>query len=244
MTPRNDQDLYEVVTEIITSGLVQIEILPLADEDFLYCSEEAAVALSKPSLIRCFVVARTIFFRPESPCGDRFRASAILLLWDPNHISAANVRRKYISNGGKHANLVKQELMFLASLLTSPLPKHPKSSVLWAHRRWLHDLVQNCEEEMRIVFKAAEQHSRNYYAWNYARSLHEATSQDGSINQTKKWCFMHPRDISGWAFLAWLLRRQNRPTESAEIRAEVQTFCTKYSWQGESVSWFCEASCQ
>lgn len=29
---------------------------------------------------------------------------------------------------------------------------------------------------------------------------------EDSVAEVQKWCFAHPRDISGWAFLAFLLR--------------------------------------
>ena len=79
---------------------------------------------------------------------------------------------------------------------------------------------------------AAERHPRNYYAWDYARqALGLISSQPldanngtaerrggaepdkkrlvvaaGSVRAVQAWCFRHPRDISGWAFLEFLLR--------------------------------------
>lgn len=78
--------------------------------------------------------------------------------------------------------------------------------------------------------KAGDRHPRNYYAWFYARQLLTALStgeilpsparQIGkhqidasrmyqiaaiSIFPVQKWCLAHPRDISGWTFLEYLL---------------------------------------
>lgn len=78
--------------------------------------------------------------------------------------------------------------------------------------------------------KAGDRHPKNYYAWSYARQLLTALStgeilpspahQIGkhqidptrmnqiattSILPVQKWCLAHPRDISGWTFLEYLL---------------------------------------
>lgn len=79
--------------------------------------------------------------------------------------------------------------------------------------------------------KAGDRHPKNYYAWSYARQLLTALSTgeilpssparqigkhqiDGkrmnkiaatSVFQVQKWCLAHPRDISGWTFLEYLL---------------------------------------
>lgn len=78
--------------------------------------------------------------------------------------------------------------------------------------------------------KAGDRHPKNYYAWSYARQLLIALStgeilpssarQIGkyqidatrmnqiaaiSIFPVQTWCLAHPRDISGWAFLEYLL---------------------------------------
>ena len=79
--------------------------------------------------------------------------------------------------------------------------------------------------------KAGDRHPKNYYAWSYARQLLIALStgeilpssparQIGkhqvdatrmsqiaatSVFQVQRWCLAHPRDISGWTFLEYLL---------------------------------------
>lgn len=67
-----------------------------------------------------------------------------MLLWDPNHVTAINFRKRCLlslrGEGGEGAGLekaVRDEMWFLASLVTSPLVKHTKSSTLWGHRLWL-----------------------------------------------------------------------------------------------------------
>lgn len=98
--------------------------------------------------------------------------------------------------------------------------------------------------------RAGERHPRNYYAWNYARQLLATLSERsedstaelarGSVEVVKKWCLGHPRDVSGWAFLAFLLGRVDRVgAEGGErVVRETRAFVRKFQWRGESVEWF------
>ena len=78
------------------------------------------------------------------------------------------------------------------------------------------------EREMGIVLLAGGKHLGNYYAWNYARDTlallqsfpptdicgDVAVQLTGTVLEgVKKWCFQHPRDVSGWTFLASILDR-------------------------------------
>lgn len=153
-------------------------------------------------------------------------ATAVLLLMDPEHLTAANARKRALlrcsssaaaaappvpGGGGSAeqqreaapasstlAGRVARERRLVDSLLTSPLHRHAKSPILWAHRRWLLRQQEawrrqrrrkgdgRTEEEaaqgddgaedvgahlQNVVMVAAERHPRNYYAWNHARWL-------------------------------------------------------------------------
>ncbi|MCJ1468638.1 hypothetical protein MMC07_007267 [Pseudocyphellaria aurata] len=123
-----------------------------------------------------------------------------------------------------------QSLTGTSTNTTRPTPHqfHSSTATLWS-------------SELAVILKAGERHPRNYYSWDYARQLLDtlASSEDASfdngkralanpememrkclaensIAEVQKWCFAHPRDISGWAFLAFLLREMRchgaRPT--------------------------------
>ena len=120
--------------------------------------------------------------------------------------------------------------------------------------------------ELIIVMKAGERHPRNYYAWEYARQLFSSVRSKHSelaeeslwemgllrdgVRLAHRWCLMHPRDISGWAFLVFLLEQLrhrghdigNRKELGVElgifISMETQEFAKKYAWKGESIDWF------
>ena len=258
----------------------------------------------------------------QSGDGSRYiaalRATRVLLLWDPNHITAANFRKRHLlscsqsreatipncSQSTTYApadpaatfrSLLHSELSFLTSLFTSPLPKAPKASTLWANRLWLlrsfledvlvlsqQEQVNRTEPEvdfpgksadegadanpeaksavmgskslqkgeaslsstksalqdlytieLQIVMRAADRHPRNFYAWGYARALftylinlsftpspspNKETPPNNSpilsislalsaLPRTHSWCMTHPRDISGWTFLVFLIQQ-------------------------------------
>ena len=77
-------------------------------------------------------------------------ATQLMLLHDPEHITAANARKRYLRDlletcsghsGTPSTHMldeyIRKEIWLLDSLQTSPLMKHTKSSTLWQHRRWL-----------------------------------------------------------------------------------------------------------
>ncbi len=325
-------------------------------------------------------------------------ATRVLLLWDPNHTTAANFRKKHLVSlsprlSRSHSSLsvssvpklqstfapaaptaaflslLRSELSFLSSLVTSPLPKAPKASTLWAHRLWLvrsfhadilmlfqqerwegrgpegdvgvdewivksaepntaeqdtgaaeekilgrggeiagsaHSTLQHLYmTELHIVMRAGERHPRNYYAWGYARALfafiltirssspnHHIPSSSFSafpsdsapksesesaastalplvlsvLRLTHNWCMAHPRDISGWTFLIFLIQKLgsidvpsgNGSTAETTVgdvdrdgsmqgaaRSEVNRIlhatkeaAKRFHWRGESVKWF------
>ena len=65
----------------------------------------------------------------------------------------------------------------------------------------------------------------------------------------KGWCFLHPRDVSGWSFLVWLLEEQVKILGCGsggegmvrDIVMETEAFVAKYEWKGESIDWFLKA---
>lgn len=72
----------------------------------------------------------------------------VMLLFDPNHTTAANERKRklqllfepgFLPSTSLIDVLIRKELWLLDSLHTSPLARHTKSPTLWHHRRWLID---------------------------------------------------------------------------------------------------------
>lgn len=81
---------------------------------------------------------------------------------------------------------------------------------------------------MRVVMRAGEVGGGNYWGWEYGRGVYRGGGwkekggggkEGGEKERVKmgegevleavtKWCFLHPRDVSGWAFVVFLLREK------------------------------------
>ena len=160
--------------------------------------------------------------------------------------------------------------------------KQAKSSWVWAHRMWIlqtfpmtvcnglpgersngntanEGIGAWVKKELQIVMIAGERHPRNYYAWNYARGVIRTSmrtlSNEGweeCVRMIHQWCLMHPRDVSGWAFLVFLLdqsdlfaatdRSLNADETVEDVFTKTIDFVRKFGWRGESVEWFLDAA--
>ena len=117
-------------------------------------------------------------------------------------------------------------------------------------------------EELGVVMRAGERHPRNYYAWQYARVLFRIVEEkmrgvegwSGLLGETvgrvKGWCLLHPRDISGWGFLMFLMQvvegggGDEARQEVQRVVRETWEWVRKYEWKGESVEWFLKGVAQ
>ncbi|KAL9629822.1 MAG: hypothetical protein Q9204_005056 [Flavoplaca sp. TL-2023a] len=160
--------------------------------------------------------------------------------------------------------------------------KQAKSSWVWTHRMWILQTFPMAvcnglpgegsngytadegidawiKKELQIVMIAGERHPRNYYAWNYARGVIQISmrtlSGDGweeCMRTIHQWCLTHPRDISGWAFLVFLIDQRdlfagtdeslNADQMVEDVFVKTIVFVRKFGWRGESVEWFLGAA--
>lgn len=171
--------------------LLDIEILGPSHElpqGVHVLTEANAVAVPKFNILRAFLPAYIIFqsyLQCQNETWDEvIRATSVILLLDPEHMTAANARKRYIQHikvtkAEKLENVLKTELYFTESLLTGRLHRHTKSPTLWGHREWLVKLCTARQQPVdglattleRLIFISAERHPRNYYAWCHARFL-------------------------------------------------------------------------
>lgn len=187
--------------------VVEIEVLPPAiapPDGSLILEDGLCIGVPKKVLAAAFVVACSVFFekRVEADKDSVQRAldaTRIILLFDPEHLMAANFRRLQLHSlplfcldqNMEDARPVHLELNFLDSILTSPLHRQSKSPTLWNYRAWIMgsfdpwywmsrsmpqdvartSLSDNFIREWGIILKSAERHPKNYYAWQYARRL-------------------------------------------------------------------------
>ncbi|KAK7414023.1 hypothetical protein QQZ08_012555, partial [Neonectria magnoliae] len=223
--------------------------------------DENAIAIPKLRLVQGFIVARRILRahlqgKHDGSIQVVLRATAVILLMDPEYLTAANTRKRLlqrrIHDKDDVMTYLKNEKYLVDSLLTSRLHRHTKSPTLWSHRRWLMEqfkiqgLDVKVEDDLkRVVMVSGERHPRNYYAWCHARYLISTVSPESqthvetmskAITAVKKWSFGHHDDISGWQFLTFLLEKHQAETQP--------TFCAtlqlaeSFRWRNESVWYF------
>ncbi|KAF2794916.1 protein prenylyltransferase [Melanomma pulvis-pyrius CBS 109.77] len=189
---------YDALSEFFSvheDEVVEIEILPPAIQptDGLLMMDGLNVGVPKKILVLAYVKARQLFFASIQVDGTSLQAldaSRVMLLFDPEHITVANFRKRRILNikaeaPGQFIQVVIRELVFINSILTSPLHRQSKSPTLWHHRAWLlgmlipiklidasgEQLLAFARAELDAVLKSGEWHPKNYYAWQYARRL-------------------------------------------------------------------------
>jgi len=308
--PHNPSEtLYATLTAFLStnaSSTLSLEVLPSSHPTIL--QDGLNLAIPKKALIQCFLIARKTFLSNSADTPSIDLATKVLLLYDPEHLSAANWRKRNITAlavdwtpASKHAQSTWEEdrrmqhqqalhadLTFTTTLLTSPLPKHPKSPTLWSHRHWL---ISNhlpsvlsspppptstlpitpppaptnlspisifIHSELTTILTAASRHRANYHAFHYGRCLISSLPSprtnchpqplmgadlEALVEKVRKWCLAHPRDISGWGFLVWLLRwgvdGEARWRSVVDGNMEkVEEFVQAVGWKGASVEWF------
>ncbi|RDA84956.1 hypothetical protein CP532_1736 [Ophiocordyceps camponoti-leonardi (nom. inval.)] len=250
----NHVAVFEDIAAVLSlPTLLEIEILGYSHYDNdapSFMRDGNAIAIPKLRLVQAFIQARRIFVAYTR--GDHvvtgkpiLEATAVMLLFDPEHLTAANTRKRLVSND---AISIAREKLFVDSLLTSRLHRHSKSPNLWTHRRWLMSRMRKrgldadlAEDFRNVILISAERHARNYYAWSHARYLIEPM-EPGSVSwscilaQTIKWCRCHHDDVSGWTFLAWLLERW--PAGAKSVLTDVLELTESLRWRNESVWYF------
>lgn len=216
-------ELYKELTEFLgahTGEVLEIEVLPAGfplpwGATLPILQDGPNLGITKKALVQAFLVARDTFFNTlkldtqnEHEAEEAMTATRVILLFDPEHVTAANFRKRRLlslrasqnnTTSESHVD-IRNELVYLESLLTSPLHRHTKSPTLWHHRRWLvmgffdqvchvyntsgSDRTDSRETfealwgaELEVIERSGDRHPRNYYAWAYARWLLECLTE-------------------------------------------------------------------
>jgi len=261
----NSHSAYQAICGLFTSrsneSLLELEILGRSHpfpEGCCVLKDGCAVAVSKLALVQAFLVGRQILrahIDRSAPRKDDelLAATAVMLLMDPEHLTAANTRKRVIqgrilSMGAPDLRIsFEAEKHFLDSLLTSRLHRHTKSPTLWAHLQWLLGAftlagipINGLSDITKVVFIAAERHPRNYYAWSHARFLARTglvVPLEDVLRPVTKWCSQHHTDTSGWSFLYFLLSRIEsfNPAGSRLVLEEAVTLVLSLRLSNESI---------
>ncbi|TLD21107.1 hypothetical protein PspLS_09045 [Pyricularia sp. CBS 133598] len=271
---------YQAIADVLThrplqqlgadqAQLLEIEILGRSHPNppgLHILQDENAVAVPKISLVSAFIEARRRFLQLAQDISRHesqvLEATAVMLLFDPEHLTAANTRKRLLllqasrSSVDDFAPLLSREMWLVDSLLTSRLNRHTKSPTLWGHRRWLVGMcvttwgipIDIYDSFVQVVMVSAERHPRNYYSWGHARylmTLHSSQSKDTNCTghgqeirriteAVKKWVFRHHNDTSGWSFLEHLSRYMSEQEWTATVK-ETAELAMSLRWTGESV---------
>lgn len=261
----NPKESFERISAVLVSSqetYFEIEILPTShvlNQDTCLLQDAGYIGIPKLRLVQAFLYAREILngvlFHNKSIDDDVvMRATAVILLMDSEHLTAANVRKRVLkkgtSSGARRGEDLMRETFLMNSLLSSRLHRHTKSPVLWNHKRWLLRQLRDGETPVRLLHEfekvicvAAERHARNYYAWTYARDViamecASPTQQASSVADSilpivTKWCRLHHQDISGWSFLLHLVMLF--PDKAQGVAEETLSLVEKFKWRNESV---------
>lgn len=257
---------YEAISKALAEHegqhgeLLEFEILgkshPLEQGTFVL-QDGNAIAVSKYGLVQAFFIARKILQRhlsAESTLSSAglLAVTSVVLLMDPEHLTAANARKRLAVSAGAASEerlleAIQRDRFFVDSLLTSRLHRHTKSPTLWSHRRWLvetaarHGTRHNVAESLeKVIMVAGQRHPRNYYAWCHARWLTNNLSegQDGHnfrelLEPAKRWCFRNHTDISGWSYLYFLLAKLDA-ADASSVFEQAAKLAVSLQWTNES----------
>ena len=254
-------DLVSALCPTKTSELLEIEILGKSHALPAGCNvliDGNSIAFPKATVVQGFIVARQLLFKylpglPERQQDVR-NAAAVVLLMDPEHITAANARKRVVQwYRARPAEELKvqltRELLWVDSMLTARLHRHTKSPTLWGHRRWVLEVCRSVgmpydirKDLTNVILVAAERHARNYYAWLHLRwvilnlQLEIPTSREANIegfdgpkllSTIKAWCLRHPEDTAGFSFLLFCLLEYPEPFTGGRQRMEASSSICK-----------------
>lgn len=264
----NRQAVYDDVVKALCSStsseLLEIEILGKSHQlppGYHVLVDGNSIAVPKVAVVQAFTIARPLLFKclPDLPerQQDIRNATAVILLMDPEHITAANARKRVIQTYRKRpaAELkaeLTRELWWLDSMLTARLSRHTKSPTLWSHRRWVIEICQSLQmpydihqDLTSVLLVAAERHPRNYYAWLHMRwlfqishsyvsgselpQIRDTANFDNSklLSTITAWCLRNPADTAGFSFLLFCIFQNPGNLTGGKSRMETSSSICK-----------------
>ncbi|KAI9829762.1 MAG: hypothetical protein M1819_005999 [Sarea resinae] len=269
--------IYKVLTEHLhthRSEILEIEILPsnfpaLGNRPILH--DGTSLAISKGNLVKAFVVARRVFFdasslpakvnpQEEQSHAHQLAATRILLLFDPEHLTAANFCKQYLfalqksilsssspptpAEGSEHqssilVSVVHDELSFLSSLLTSPLARHTKSPTLWYHRFWV---LQNFYAEIRAgCSNGAGRGSRTGFQKTELCRAQQEEILASELDLVMKAGEKHPKNYYAWLYarrlFSFLNSQSLNPVHAVSTRIITKIHTWSLSHPSDTSGW-------
>ncbi|KAJ6593531.1 hypothetical protein B0H19DRAFT_1090809 [Mycena capillaripes] len=250
--------VHSLANILMSSSLLSLEILPGGIEHWLDESPGAAQPttefpflymdgnLGVPKKILYQLYLSALEMLKSEIVANQLDASCVILLANPAHQTALNVRKRLIQSGALSSHA---ELKFSARLLPSSRPSS-KESIQWAHRRWIFHVLypralpdfgpplqgwaygsptdapeippNTIENEFELVSRCCEAYPRNYHAWSYHHFIVQCiyVSLRGS----------HPADSPYLALFAGEFGKLRRWIEShVSDHSAIHQFCSMVS---------------
>ncbi|KAL8666213.1 MAG: hypothetical protein Q9202_001720 [Teloschistes flavicans] len=205
--------------------------------------ENNSIAIPKPLLLQCHLHALSLLFAPPAPVPPtsktlphaappshapisqqhdeeeeeeerKYLATSIILLQEPTHLTAANLRKTHLLALSRHLNpnpsltaAITQELHHLTSLLTSPLYKHAKSSTLWSHRLWILRTFPAQYISTHMHDRGAKggrgggrrRRGARWWGWGVVAAEMDIVMQAGERHARNYYAWNYARDVVRWA---------------------------------------------
>lgn len=239
-----------------------VEVLPeILLNSYQYDPDSGTLGIAKKFLQHAYVEIRQDYTSLSKKLRNRtaneeevsrlLDMTTIVLIETTENLKAINNRKIIVSHYPENQSL-DNEIWFLNILFSSPLQKHTKSPMLWQHRKWiLHqkigrdpshqidDLALFADQEFDIISRAGELHSKNYYAWAYARWLVDTITRQINLPRLAEriyaLCNTHVSDISMWTFLEHVLELNN--DEELSLRYAEETLQNTELYPGHESMW-------
>ncbi|EPS41808.1 hypothetical protein H072_4206 [Dactylellina haptotyla CBS 200.50] len=207
---------------------VQIEYLPFypVPDTHIYI-ESTSIGIPKSSLWKAFQHARVNFFSTLQSLSQANLAassltllstSLVLILHDPEHITALNTRKRLLlslfppqapfpqgPSRGQDMPLTPQtEYTLLTSILTSPLHRHTKSPHLWSHRRWLLTTYPSLKYPPSTSSSSSSSSSRPSISSSSSSKLLKRWARN-EISTILRAAESHPKNYYAWTYARHLV---------------------------------------
>ncbi|KAI9771340.1 MAG: hypothetical protein M1840_002310 [Geoglossum simile] len=240
-------DAYNAFRDCLDlSQVLAIEILPSDFPKFsrsegsspLILVDDSSIGVPRKALVSAFITARQILYRclgagPAMDSDDVFLATFVVLLFDPEHLTAANLRKRVLLGGWKAVEdrngnqlmpqATKRELVAIETLLTSPLHRHTKSPTLWYHRRWV------LRRRLALTLWDEEMPQRPDADWLW-RHVYRP-----ELLMIMKAGEQHPRNYYAWFHARWVIESFRTSTDRVAIASGLadsmtlmQEWCLKH----------------
>ncbi|KAH9462208.1 hypothetical protein H4Q26_016901 [Puccinia striiformis f. sp. tritici PST-130] len=234
-------ELYDRLDQILsTLSITEIEIfntpIPSSKNEFIINGDHHQLGIPQKILAQIYAHASQRFHTTnktdDEEAENLFKLTRILLIQNPDHLTALSTRRKLLKTGEQ----LREELELNTVLLS--VVSHSKSTGLWFHRRWIFAQLHRCppptsssnpiykpfvqftpdriEEEFVFNLQTCDRYPRNYYAWFHRKwvlsqlpSLHPQDTIDGILDTEKerilRFMGTHPKDNSATNYIQFIV---------------------------------------